>query len=70
MGDWNTQVQRIWPLPLQRSIDSARERGRYGVVGMTIKKGGWLPKKHIYLKKRIQDVRLDNFQLYGLKFDS
>jgi GNAT superfamily N-acetyltransferase len=55
---------------LQRSIESARRKDMYGVVGMTIKKGGWLPKDSIYLKngfKKYDDLN-DEHQLYGLKF--
>jgi GNAT superfamily N-acetyltransferase len=55
---------------LQRCIDSAKEKELYGVVGMVIKKGGWLPKKDIYLKngfKEYDDLN-NEYQLYGIKF--
>jgi GNAT superfamily N-acetyltransferase len=54
---------------LQRCIDSARNQGMYGVVGITIKKGGWLPKSSIYLKNGFTEYdTLDEFQIYGIKF--
>lgn len=53
---------------LERCINSATEKGMNGVVGMTIKKGGWLPKKNIYLKHGFtQTDEIDKFQLYTLK---
>jgi GNAT superfamily N-acetyltransferase len=55
---------------LQRSINSAKEKGMLGVVGIAITKGGWLPKKNIYLKNGFKeyDEILGNFSLYGIKF--
>ena len=38
-------------LLLQKCIDSAMENNMHGVAAITIEKGGWLPKKGIYLKK-------------------
>jgi GNAT superfamily N-acetyltransferase len=54
---------------LQRCVNSAKSNGKFGVVGMTIKKGGWLPKKNIYLKNGFTETdELNDFQLYTLKF--
>lgn len=55
---------------LERCIESAKSKGMKGVVGMTVKKGGWLPKKNIYLKHGFtQTDELDGFQLFTLKFN-
>jgi len=71
-------LQAIWPYKkkgygsklLQRSIDSAKEKKMHGVVGITIEKGGWLPKKEIYLKNGFEkvDALPQNFALYAYKF--
>jgi GNAT superfamily N-acetyltransferase len=55
---------------IQRCIDSAREKDMHGVVAITIKKGGWLPKKEIYLKNGFKkyDEMPPDFSLYALKF--
>lgn len=56
-------------LLLDRCIDSAKSKEMYGVVGMTTRKGGWLPKKNIYIKHGFKETdELDDFQLYTLKF--
>lgn len=56
---------------LQESINAAKEKNMSGVAGMTIKKGGWLPKKELYLKNGFEkvDELADNYELYTFKLD-
>ena len=41
---------------LEVAIKDAKDRGMYGVVGMSAEKGGWLPKPRIYIKNGFEKV--------------
>ena len=55
---------------LQIAIDDAKKLGMHGVVGMSAEKGGWIPKKKLFLKNGF--VKVDeiepNFSLYAKFF--
>ncbi len=55
---------------IQHAINDAKQQKMNGVVGITAKKGGWLPRKKIYEKlgfKRVDDYG-ENFSLYAKIF--
>jgi GNAT superfamily N-acetyltransferase len=55
---------------LQECINSAKKKGMHGVAVMTITRGGWSPKNHLFVKKGFGkcDELPPNFELYALKF--
>jgi GNAT superfamily N-acetyltransferase len=55
---------------LHECINSAREKKMDGVAVMTITKGGWSPKKDLFIKNGFEkvDELLPNFELHALKF--
>lgn len=55
---------------LEYAIKDAKEAGMHGVVGMSADKGGWLPKKNIYLNNGFEKVDEIEpyFGLYAKKF--
>jgi hypothetical protein len=54
---------------LQKCIESAQMNGMDGVAVITIKKGGWSPKKMLFESHGFQkyDQYVDNYKLYALK---
>ncbi|MGD2066934.1 MAG: GNAT family N-acetyltransferase [Candidatus Bathyarchaeota archaeon] len=55
---------------LHECIDSAKEKKMDGVAVMTITKGGWSPKKDLFIKNGFEkvDELPPNFELHALKF--
>jgi len=55
---------------LQEAIRDAKEAGMHGVVGMSAEKGGWLPKRNIYLNNGFKKVdgMEPYFELYAYIF--
>jgi hypothetical protein len=55
---------------LQECINSAKKKRMYGVAVMTIRSGGWSPKKELFTKNGFQkyDELPPNFELHALKF--
>ncbi|MBD3197103.1 MAG: GNAT family N-acetyltransferase [Candidatus Lokiarchaeota archaeon] len=56
---------------LQIALEDAKQQGMYGVVGMTAKEKGWLPKKELYVKNGFEKVDEIEpyFELYAKIFD-
>ena len=56
---------------LKLAIEDAKKQDMHGIVGMSAEKGGWVPKKKIFLKNGF--VKVDEiepyFSLYALTFD-
>lgn len=54
---------------VDKAIESAKAKDMNGVAVITIKKGGWSPKKGLFEKKGFQsyDVEGENYELYALK---
>ena len=55
---------------LHECINSAKEKNMHGVAVITIKKGGWSPKKDLFIRNGFKkvDELLPNFELHALNF--
>lgn len=56
---------------LQIAIEDARTQGMHGIVGMSAEKGGWIPKKKLFISngfKKVDEIE-PNYSLYALYFN-
>jgi len=55
---------------LEHVLNDAKKAGMHGVVGMTADKGGWMPRKNLYVNNGFEEVdKMEPyFQLYAKKF--
>lgn len=56
---------------LEEAIEDTKEQGMHGIVGMSAEKGGWIPKKKLFLSngfEKVDEIE-PNYSLYALFFN-